>query len=50
MLDNLAAPVNSFLKGLAAIFGLSGAVHLVSVLPFAFIHRLFSKLIGVDVT
>jgi len=50
MLDNLAAPVNSFLKGLAAIFGLSGAVHLVSVLPFTLFHRLFSKLTGVDVT
>jgi len=50
MLENLAAPVNSFLKGLAAIFGLSVAVHLVSAMPFALLHRLFSRLSGVDVT
>jgi len=49
MLENLAAPVNSFLKGLAAIFGLSVAVHLVSAMPFALLHRLFSRLSGVDV-
>jgi len=49
MLTNLAPPVNSFLKGLAAVFGLSGAVHLVSVLPFVLIHRLLAKLTGVDV-
>ena len=48
MLANLAPPVNSFLKGLAAIFGLSGSVHLVSVLPLALLHRLFSKVTGVD--
>ena len=49
MLDNLATPINSFLKGLAVIFGLSGAVHLVTALPLALLHWLFSKLTGVDV-
>jgi hypothetical protein len=49
MLANLAPPVNSFLKGLAAIFGLSGVVHLVSVLPVALFHRALARLTGVDV-
>jgi hypothetical protein len=50
MLEHLAAPVNSFLKGLAAIFGMSGLVQLVSTLPFALVHRLLSRLTGVDIT
>jgi membrane protein YdbS with pleckstrin-like domain len=50
MLEHLAGPVNDFLKGLAAVFGLSAAVHVVSTLPFALIHRLLSRLTGVDVT
>lgn len=49
MLTNLAPSFNSFLKGLAAIFGLSGVVHLVSVLPVALLHRALARLTGVDV-
>ncbi|MBU4225636.1 MAG: hypothetical protein KKC71_07425 [Chloroflexi bacterium] len=49
MLANLAPPFNSFLRGLAAIFGLSAVVHLVSVLPVALLHRVMTKITGVDV-
>jgi hypothetical protein len=48
MLANLAPPFNNFLRGLAAIFGLSAAVHLVLVLPTMLIHRILSRLTGVD--
>jgi hypothetical protein len=49
MLTNLAPSFNSLLKGLAAIFGLSGVVHLVSVLPVGLLHRALARLTGVDV-
>jgi hypothetical protein len=49
MLANLAPPFNNFLRALAAIFGLSAAVHLVLVLPFALIHRFLTHLTGVDI-
>jgi len=49
MLANLAPPFNSFLRGLAAIFGLSAVVHLVLVLPAALFHRVIAKVTGVDV-
>jgi len=50
MLINLAQPVNIFLKGLASIFALSGAVHLFTVLPFTLLHRLLTRMTGVDIT
>jgi len=49
MLANLAPPVNSFLGGLAAIFGLSAGVHFLLLLPFALIHRILARLTGVDI-
>jgi hypothetical protein len=49
MLENLAPPVNSFLGGLAAIFGLSAGVHILLLLPFALIHRILARLTGVDI-
>jgi hypothetical protein len=49
MLANLAPPFNAFLRGLALLFGLSAAVHLVLILPLLLIHRLLAKLTGVDV-
>ncbi|MBA4379092.1 MAG: hypothetical protein C0393_00105 [Anaerolinea sp.] len=50
MLANLAPSFNSFLRGLAAIFGLSAVVHLVLVLPAVLLHRILARLTGVDVT
>jgi len=49
MLENLAPPINSFLGGLAMIFGLSGIVHLFLILPFAIFHFLLARVSGVDI-
>jgi len=49
MLDNLAPPFNQFLQALSMIFGLSGLLHVVLILPFLLLHTLLSKLTGVDV-
>jgi hypothetical protein len=49
MLANLANPFNSFLRELAMIFGLSGVLHVLLILPFLLFHRILSKLTGVDV-
>ncbi len=49
MLANLAPAFNQFLQALAMIFGLSGVLHLVLVLPFLFLHRILARLTGVDV-
>jgi len=49
MLENLASPFNSFLRVLALIFGLSGVVQAVLILPFLLLHRLLTRLTGVDI-
>ncbi len=49
MLANLAPPMDVFLSGLAAIFGLSAAVHLFLLLPAFGLHRLLARLTGVDI-
>lgn len=49
MLDNLATPFNSFLQALALIFGLSGVIHGLTILPFLLLHRILARLTGVDV-
>ncbi len=49
MLANLAPLVDVFLSSLAAIFGLSAGVHLLLWLPFLLVHRLLTRLTGVDV-
>ncbi len=49
MLQNLATPFNQFLQVMAIIFGLSGVLHLILVLPFLLMHTLLSRLTGVDV-
>ena len=49
MLTNLAPPFNQFLRALAMIFGLSGGLHLLLILPFLILHRILAKLSGVDV-
>jgi hypothetical protein len=49
MLANLAAPVNEFLRALALIFGLSGSIHSVLIVPFFLLHKLASRLTGVDI-
>ena len=49
MLANLAPPFDSFLRALALLFGLSGILHILLILPFLVLHRLLTKLTGVDV-
>jgi len=49
MLANMAPPFNQFLRALAMIFGLSGGLHLLLILPFLVLHRILVRLTGVDV-
>ena len=49
MLANLAPPFNQFLRALAMIFGLSGVLHFLLILPFLLLHRILTRLTGVDV-
>jgi hypothetical protein len=49
MLENLTPPFNSFLQALAMLFGLSGILHVILIIPFFFFHRLFAGLTGVDI-
>ena len=49
MLENLAQPFNSFLRALALIFGLSGILHVLLILPFLLFHRILARLTGVDI-
>ena len=49
MLANLAPPFNQFLQALAMIFGLSGVLHIILVLPFFVLHRILTRLTGMDV-
>jgi hypothetical protein len=49
MLKNLAPASNSFLRALALIFGLSGILHVVLILPFLLLHKVLSKVTGVDI-
>ena len=49
MLDHIAPPLNIFLQSLAAIFGLSAAVHGVLVMPLLLIHKSLTKITGLDI-
>ncbi|MEP7135822.1 MAG: hypothetical protein ABI904_12905 [Chloroflexota bacterium] len=49
MLNNVAPVISNFLSSVAVIFGLSSVVHIVLVLPTALIHRLLTRVTGVDV-
>ncbi len=49
MLTYLAPPLNSFLSAAAIIFGLSAAVHVALIIPIFLIHKLLTKVTGVDI-
>jgi len=49
MLENLAPDFNNFLRALAMIFGLSGILHVLLVLPFLLFHAVLAKATGMDV-
>lgn len=46
---NLAAPLNRFLRIVAAVFGISLALHLIFLLPFWLLRRLLSRMLGLEV-
>jgi hypothetical protein len=49
MLTNLAPRFNQFLGALAMIFGLSGALHLLLVIPFFLLDQILARATGVDI-
>ncbi|MBE3117469.1 MAG: hypothetical protein IMZ50_01770, partial [Candidatus Atribacteria bacterium] len=49
MLANLAPPFNQFLRALSMIFGLSGVLHFLLILPFLSLHQILTRLTGADV-
>lgn len=49
MLDNLAPPFNQVLRSTAVILLVSIIVHIILILPLALIHRLLSRLTGLEV-
>jgi hypothetical protein len=49
MMEHLVQGFNQFLQGLAMIFGLSGVIHILLILPLLLIHRVLTKLTGMDV-
>ncbi len=50
MLANLAPRLNQFLGVLAMIFGLSGVLHLMLVIPFFLLHQGLSRATGMDIS
>ena len=50
MLDNVAPLVSNFFSSVAVIFALSALVHVLLVLPVALIHKLLTRVTGLDVT
>ena len=49
MLENLAPSLNGFLSSVAVLLGLSAGVHAISVLPVMLVHRVLTRMTGVDV-
>ncbi len=49
MLNNLTPPFNSFLRALATVFGLSGILHIILIIPFFIFHRILTGLTGVEI-
>jgi hypothetical protein len=49
MLNNITPLLNNFLGSVATLFGLSVALHIVLLLPTMLLHRIVSRITGVDV-
>lgn len=49
LIDNLASPLNTFIRAVAALFGLSASVHGLLVLPVLLLHKLLARALGRDV-
>jgi hypothetical protein len=50
MLVNIAPPFNQFLRGTALILLVSITVHVILILPLMLIHRLLTRLTGLDIS
>jgi len=50
MLANLAPPLNAFLKSVSLIFGLSVMLHMLLIVPVFLVHRILSRITGLEVT
>lgn len=49
MVANLAAPLNDFLRGTALILLVSVVLHLALIVPLLFVHRILTRLTGLDI-
>jgi hypothetical protein len=49
MVEKLASPLNTFLRSVATLFGLSAAVHGILIPPVMLLHRLLVRWLGWDV-
>ncbi|OGN75835.1 MAG: hypothetical protein A2X25_01435 [Chloroflexi bacterium GWB2_49_20] len=49
MLDKLAPPINSMLRALAMLFGISVIVHAILLLPIAGFHKILVRITGFDI-
>ena len=49
MLENVAPRLSTFLSSVAVILGLSSVFHVLLILPTMLLHKLLSRVTGVDV-
>lgn len=49
MLTNLAPPLNEFLRGTALVLMVSVLIHVILIVPFLLLHRILTRLTGLDV-
>lgn len=49
MLSNLEPALNTFLRSVAVIVGLSAMLHAVLIVPILLLHRILSRVIGIDI-
>jgi len=49
MWDNVAPAISNFLSSVAVILGLSSVIHVVLVLPMMLLHKLLTRVTGMDV-
>lgn len=49
MLENLAPPLNAFFKSVSLIFGVSVVLHIMLIIPIYLVHKVLSRITGLDV-
>jgi len=50
LLENLAPPINQFMRGTSLVLLVSIIIHGLSIIPFMFLHRLLTRITRLDVT